>query len=651
MRTTRTALVLTELIALGLVCPLVPGAAAAAAPGQASPPVPETALNYLAYPTLIGAEAEPETGSGSAASSQTASAPKIRTVFIGLRPQTTDGTGPDTAVFAFRLPPPRPGQRMAEASLWITLADRQGRGPSPGADLHAVGIGSSPVIPTALPMEAPVLLQKGFLGPETPNGRIATSRACGRAIVAYLQAAAAPAEATAPRYLYVRLSAAATDGAGSPSGLSYRVHSGADEANRPVLRLSFEARSPGVPRPPLPGTAWQVPLGPQAARPSDSLIESMGVAVHINPSYLSREDYETRVRPALLGLGIRYIRDGGTDPEFFRRLDDLTKHGIRSTLVITPLQGKSLAELLSLVVAPTLGSVVAIEPTNEPDNEWPRFKRTYKGLGWPAGASLFANEMYDAIHASPNPRIRSLQVLTPPLAHPDRNARVLGPVRADAISLHPYAGGALPDDQMETKWLPSVRAVYGAEKPVVVSETGYHYSPTRAGQPGISERAAARYHLRTYLDFYNRGITRTHVYNLSLDPWGMLSDDGRPRDSYWAIKNLITILSDRGGAFSPRPLSFGLSGDTTGVRYTLLQKRSGRHYLLLWQNTFSYDTLTRQDLRTPTQTVTVTLAAPAGGARLYQPLTTDLPLREYPAETTTFTLAVPDHPLLLEIGR
>ena len=63
-----------------------------------------------------------------------------------------------------------------------------------------------------------------------------------------------------------------------------------------------------------------------------------------------------------------------------------------------------------------------------------------------------------------------------------------------------------------------------------------------------------------------------------------MNADGSPKQSYTAIQNLITILSDKGSAFTAGSLSYSLAGDTSHVQHTLLAKRNGHYFLALWLN-------------------------------------------------------------------
>lgn len=585
---------------------------------------------FQLYPTLIGGHAADAEVTARAAISD------ANTARVGSK--AGENAGESAAVFVFKLPELQPNQTIADAALWFSLREKAGS--EPGAvDLYGVGTGAAPdVAPNALSGARPVLLQSDILSKTTPVGRIPTTFRGGQALAAYLQGLYG-AGAKGGQYVFLRLGAR-----GDGDNRGFDVATANDTALAPTLRISLDARA-GAPRRALP--SYDLPMASYSARAADALLESMGVTTHIN--YIQDEaEYQEKIRPALLDLGIRYLRDGGIRPDFVRRINELAQHGIRSTMVIWPEKGQEPKNLIDSMIVPMLDSIVAVEGNNEPDSEWPRFKRTYQGLGYPEGARLFQNQLYDAVKTHPNPRVRAIEVLSTSIAQPQSRAALMGPVRADKGNLHIYQGGQLPDDQMDTKWLPGARPNTG-DKPIVVTESGYHYSPNMAGQPGVSERAAARYQTRIYLDFFNRGIERTHVYNLSTDRWGLIREDGTRRAGFYAIRNLIRVLQDPGVPFTPAALRFGLSGETANVRHLLLQKRDGRFYLVLWQNAFSYDTKSKQDLLTPPQKVMLRLDTPMTKAQLFRPLSTELPVRELTNAAGQIEVEVPDHPIIIEL--
>jgi len=385
----------------------------------------------------------------------------------------------------------------------------------------------------------------------------------------------------------------------------------------------------------------------EPARSSDSFVESIGVSMHIR-YVVNGPQYAAILKPRLLESGIRYIRDGGTGSAFFADLNDLATYGIHSTLVMDPRAGIDPSTAVSQAIEPVIKSVVAVEGPNEWDDDP---SMTWQGQPFPAGLQAYQTALYAAVKNSSDPAVQRIQVLSPSMAHP-KNAFAVGPVPCDMGNLHSYPGGALPENQLSSMWIPDTKQMSG-NQPVVATETGYNYNLTSgmAGQPGVSELAMAKYAPRTYLEYFNQGVYRTHIYNLSTDEngWGMLHTDGTPKAPFYSIKNTISLLADRGGAsFTPGAVSYSFTGDTTHLHHTLLGKRNGRYYLILWLDVSSYNTSARQDIST-THNLTLSVQTPFGGANVYLPRNSTTAISQVTGQPTTVQLTVSDDPMIVEL--
>jgi hypothetical protein len=62
----------------------------------------------------------------------------------------------------------------------------------------------------------------------------------------------------------------------------------------------------------------------------------------------------------------------------------------------------------------------------------------------------------------------------------------------------------------------------------------------------------------------------------------LLRNDLSEKPSFRAVKNLITILSDKGPSFGPDTLNYVLNGSIEYIRQILFQKRNGDFYLMVW---------------------------------------------------------------------
>ena len=379
----------------------------------------------------------------------------------------------------------------------------------------------------------------------------------------------------------------------------------------------------------------------EIARSSDGFVETIGVATHI--SYASAATYASVLKPLLIQSGVRYIRDGAVGVS--AQMNELATYGIHSTVVMDPRVGINPSTVVADVITPVLSSIIAVEGPNEWDLA-PTL--TWEGQTFPAAERAFQSELYAAVKNASSAVVRALPVLAPSMGQPGDGA-ALGSVPCDLGNMHSYQGGNLPDDQLTTRWIPNTQLVSGP-KPIVVTETGYNYDVATgaAGQPGVSDAAAAKYAPRIYLEYYNHGLTRTHIYVMYPDPdWGLIDQDGNPRLSYYAIQNTISLLGDPGGQFTPGALSYTVTGAPSTLHHLLLQKRDGRFYLVLWLNVSSFNTFTHTDVSTA-DPITIHFATPVSKVKTY------LPSQSATAQSTTnaptsLSVNAPDQALVLEI--
>jgi hypothetical protein len=252
-----------------------------------------------------------------------------------------------------------------------------------------------------------------------------------------------------------------------------------------------------------------------------------------------------------------------------------------------------------------------------------------------------------------DPRLSGVPVLAPTLcgaeAH-DELRSLSGAV--DFGNIHTYPGGAIPDDSEHTRFhLDLARKVSGG-KPVQVTETGYHNAlrvPASFGHRPVSERVAAVYLLRLYLEYFRVGFVRTYSYEL-LDQWpnpgldnseanfGLLRNDYSEKPAFKALRRLIALLNDPGPRFQPHELHYTIRGAPPSLRQLLLEKRDGSYYLALWNAVSIWNPTTLTPLHPDTETVQLSLDQPARQTELYRPSDDDRPLQR---QTNTQTLSLP----------
>ncbi len=367
------------------------------------------------------------------------------------------------------------------------------------------------------------------------------------------------------------------------------------------------------------------------AKSAGSFIDSIGVNTHLHyQGTVYDKRYEDLIKPKLLELGVRHIRDGaytyeeaGRNTFFYKRLRELGAAGIDFNLLTsleTPYNDATDYSKLDDVVSWTDGAVTSFEGINEPD---------LQGIsGWVNLTRDAQKKLYGTVRG--NPALKDVKVLGP---SPVWKAKDLGDLSRymDYGNTHPYPGGKMPtgSEYGQSTQTSMVKASRNSGvKPVMFTETGYHNAlKTDNDHAPTSEAATAKYLPRMLLAHFNMGVPRTYLYELidskskgrSTDPeasFGLLRNDGSEKPAFRAVENLIDLLEDS-GTFTPGALNFSLSGSADDVHQTLLQKRDGTFYLALWSAKESWDRDSREDVRVNAQNVTVTLGSDVKNVTLH----------------------------------
>jgi hypothetical protein len=429
-----------------------------------------------------------------------------------------------------------------------------------------------------------------------------------------------------------------------------------------VLNTNCRRVMSAVPLAPI-GSAKDEGTSGEQARTADSFLESLGVNVHLTYFDTGYGDFEV-IKKRLVDLGVRHLRDGAQftgdhnyNNIFYGRLKDLANSGIKFDLIFDPRSsvGQLTEKKLSAVVAMAGNSLEAVEGPNEYDNSvdrnWAYTLREYQAL------------LYQTVKV--NPATRELPVIGPSFVHAE-SRDAIGDLAAylDYGNLHSYPGGRMPTSSFQSgEEILRARKVSGA-RPLIPTETGYHTAVgSRSGQPGISDQAFAKYLPRLYLEYFNQGFARTYLYELSdekPDPervnpehdFGLLTSSGEPNPAYFSLRNLISIVAetregDTRPPFTPGQLSYRLRGDTSGIHHSLLQKRDGRFYLILWHEASSYDSVAKSDTFVPVRRLVLELSQ-ARQVNSYLPLKSSQVV-EHDENSHSIELDVPDHALVIEI--
>ncbi len=368
--------------------------------------------------------------------------------------------------------------------------------------------------------------------------------------------------------------------------------------------------------------------------------DSVGVNTHIVYFNTAYGDWP-RIVSAITQLGIRHLRDGvyaNPEPQwhdwneaYYADVEYAAAHGLKFDFGMgEPGFGAGTLDQLVAVIRTRLRNAVeAVEDPNEFDQ--------YGGVAsWPGPLASYDSALYRMMKADPG--LRSLPVVGPSFAGPTA-PQTLGDQAKwmDIANIHPYTGGQSPTPQHTDSELLRA-AVTGPGKPVWATEAGFHnaMNAPSSAQPPVSENAGAIYTLRTLLEHFKSGITRTYLYEMvdeTADPaetnseehFGLLRSDFTPKPAYTALKNLLWLIGDGAPAGGVRPIDLTLPG-AGGVRDLVLQNSAGTYAVVLWRLDSVWDTVRRRSIAVSAAPQTIALA-PGGTAQIADPLRTGTPTR------------------------
>jgi hypothetical protein len=374
--------------------------------------------------------------------------------------------------------------------------------------------------------------------------------------------------------------------------------------------------APTSPATGLPPTlaSWVTANSGEAPRIADAFVDTIGVNTHLH--YDSNSPYNARYaqfEPLLIAMGIRHLRDGLTDTTYqayYDRLNQLGLAGIHATLITRVGQSAALLQSYPSRVA---NAFEAYEGPNEYD--------TSGDPQWSTNLAAFMKTLYQAVKS--DGATAGYPVIAPALTSAASQA-ALGNQSSnlDFGNMHNYFSGFNPGTP---GWgsvffgagYGSIAYNIGAEeqvsgsKPIITTETGYCTESNTTG--AVSPVIQGRYVPRMFLEQFNAGVKRTFEYEFADEGTGYYSFCGlttfglTPKPAYYALSNMIHLLRDQGPTFTPISLPYKLSGSTSNVAHTLLQKRNGVYYLALWIEQPSWDPNAMRQLTVAPQTVTLTL--------------------------------------------
>lgn len=394
------------------------------------------------------------------------------------------------------------------------------------------------------------------------------------------------------------------------------------------------------------------------ARSADAFVHSIGVNLHI--SYFQTvygTGWETIIKPRIRELGVRHVRDKGTVvsnngwmEEVYGRMNELAATGVKFDLILSPVENGtnySSAAHIDRLMQYAGPAVESFEGLNEHDlsgrANWVSEVRSFQKAIWTKLKGTSATSR--------------LPLFGPSMGNV-KNSPAVGDLSnyLEYAALHPYPGGDRPMAVVPDN-ISYARSI-SKNRPLLATESGYHTATAWTGPHApVTEEAMGRYIPRLYLDYFNAGFAKSYIYELidegtSLShreqAFGLLRANGAPKPAFTSLKNLIGVLADPGPSFTPGRLEYELSGDTTNVKRMLLQKRSGKFYLVLWDDAWSY-TMDQAVTAQPTsKLVTLQLGRTAAQVRTIAILTSTTVQGQW-ANTTSVSFSVPDSPLVVEI--
>lgn len=402
-------------------------------------------------------------------------------------------------------------------------------------------------------------------------------------------------------------------------------------------------------------------LATVTAQSADAFIETIGLNTRLTNVGTVYGRFTDIIKPRLAELGVRHLRDGGLTKAndgwmntVYGRMRELGALGIKFDLVMFPAEN-----------APDSSSIYQwdrflnyagpVAENFEGLNEWDLRGRSPE---WATKVASYQQALWAKVKN--DPRIAGRPVFGPSMGL-SPNARFVANLNSwlNYGNLHAYPGGNPPSRFLayNTEWMNYI----SPGKRYVVTETGYHNAlQWQLDHPAVSEYAASHYIPRLFLEYFAAGYPRTYLQELidagpdnitnRESSFGLLRNDGSPKPAYTALKNMITLLKDKGPGFQTGSLSYTLSGDQTNLKTLLLQKRNGTFYLAMWQGGPAYDLEAKRDIIQAQRGVTITFSAPVRQTQQFTPLTSTAPFARKVNPTAIF-VGVPDHPVLVEIIR
>ena len=370
------------------------------------------------------------------------------------------------------------------------------------------------------------------------------------------------------------------------------------------------------------------------ARSAYDFVNSIGINTHFGFYETNYWDKWNEITfPRLKELGVKHIRDGYgyRVPVGQARFIEAGQAGIKLLLSVATDTPEQLKPKLNALL-PYLSGVEAI---NEVDYTAP-------SQPWVAYAKTKQEELFELIKNTPE--YSHIPVVGLSLANIRDNAILLGDISewVDYGNIHAYASGRHPALHWgyEQTWenISYNAKVVFKDKPIIATEAGFHnYEALGIPHLGVPEEVSAIYLPHLFFEYFNKGIVRTYTYEFLDQPrraesmnepemefhFGLIRLDGEPKPAFYALKNLIALLSDENESFSPSPFKFEIITETETakkyIQHTLLQKSDGSWWIAMHRRNEIYNPIFLQQKPIQSEKITLNFEETANVIDVYVP--------------------------------
>jgi hypothetical protein len=417
--------------------------------------------------------------------------------------------------------------------------------------------------------------------------------------------------------------------------------------------------------------AKQTPELPSGAvMKADEFVSSVGVNTHMTFTWMDAYKDYAAVTDLLTGANIRWIREHvyyepghPNDVERYRKLRYIAQNGIKVSCIsdqrfagMNPIT----TEKINYIHTQSGGACGAYEGVNEYD-----ISSAWSANPQDAANSLVGYTASLSTAVKTNPSTAYVPVVGPSLVK--KESKDLLGSRLDAFvdygNMHPYhqdfhpsSDGApdMSDRLVAARALTSSHAMWS-------TEDGWDTSPDAADK-SVSENVQSKYTLRQmFWALFDAKFDKTIIYSL-LDEYedlsggdneahyGIVRRDMTPKPAYYSVQRLLGLLAEPNApAFEPQPLGYSLSGSTQDVKAYVLQKSTGTHYVVLYQDVPSWNPYTNSEISNPPVSVRLDLANPASRLVVHSPQRGVTPESDTSGPVSGVSLNVPDHPIVVEV--